>query len=116
MKRPEQAIQRTIVQGLRAALPHGWLVAAVANKPRSRIAGAIEKSMGTLKGFPDLLVIGPGRTFYIEVKAEKGRLSPDQSHVRDRLLDLQQPHAVVRSWEDVCQLARDWEWPWRAAA
>lgn len=37
---------------------------------------------GTLgKGFPDLLMVRDGRLVFIELKAAKGKLSPNQTHV-----------------------------------
>lgn len=112
----EQQLQRTIVEGMRAALPRGWLVAHVANKPRSRVSGAIEKAMGAVKGFPDLIILGEGEVYFMEVKVEGGYLSPDQKAVRDRLLGLKHRIGVVRSFDDVCDLARTWGWPWSVAA
>jgi len=120
--REEDSIQKTIVQGLRVCLPHGWIVVHVPNgMASSRLQGAIFKGLGMLPGFPDLLVLGctdepRPAAWLIEVKALKGSIKPEQRELHDRLQDLGFPVAIVRSWEDVVDLAREWNWPWRARA
>lgn len=121
MRRPEQSLQRSLVQLMELSLPRGWIIHHSANRPRSKVAGAIEKSMGAKAGYPDIVVhgqneLGHPRTYFLEVKAPKGRLSERQHAVLDGLTDLGFPTAVVRSPEDVQALARKWQWPWRAIA
>ena len=121
----EAAIQRAIVRYLRLALPHGWIVQATANKPRSMVQGAIEKSMGTVSGWPDLAVYGclvtddhEPRPFvgFLEVKTIKGRVSPLQRECHDRLQDAGFKVAVVRSIDDALTAARSWGLPLRISA
>lgn len=102
----EQLLQRSIVTYLRAVLPSGFIVQSTANKPRSKVAGAIEKSMGAVKGWPDLTLYGPANdgkpyAWFIEVKTRTGRVSPDQHSVHDRLRDIGFPVEVARSLDDV---------------
>lgn len=121
MRGPEDAIQVAIVDYLRAVLPHGWIVKATANKPRSVAMGALEKRMGTVAGWPDLEVVGRGGAMdrpmvcYFEVKAPKGHLSPVQREIHDKLMDAGFPVAVVRSIDDVRRHARLWGLPIRDA-
>jgi hypothetical protein len=120
----EAQIQCAIVAGLRMLLPFGWLVVHTANKPRSAVAGALEKKMGAIAGMPDLAVYGPAcaprelspPTWFIEVKAGKGRLSEAQREVHDRLKDLGYGVGVARSLDDALALGRSWRWPLRLAA
>lgn len=121
----EDSVQITIVRGLRAALPHGWRVVSVANKPRSRVQGAREKRMGAVAGWPDLMVLGivddgtiveNPTVWFLEVKDPRGTVQPHQSDVHDSLKDLGFAVAVVRSWEDVVAFAKAQQWPWRLAA
>lgn len=107
----EQAIHKAILGYLRTTLPHGWVIQHTPNKPRSMVAGAIEKSMGAIKGWPDLAVYGPGSVHFIEVKAEKGRLSDAQWLVHDGLRDLGFPVTVVRSVDDVRAKVKEWGLP-----
>lgn len=107
----EQSIHKAILSYLRATLPHGWIVQHTPNKPRSVIAGAVEKAMGAVKGWPDLAVYGPGSVHFLEIKAEKGRLSDAQWLVHDGLRDLGFQVAVVRSVDDVRAKVREWGLP-----
>jgi hypothetical protein len=123
----EASIQKSIVQALRIALPHGWIVQATANKPRSMISGAIEKAMGTVSGWPDLALYGSiemecdgcaregARPFagFMEVKTKAGRLSESQRACHDRLLDCGFRVAVVRSVDDALAAAHSWGLPLR---
>lgn len=54
-----------------------------------------------LKGFPDRIVILPGRVAFVEVKRPGGRLSPAQKINLERLRALNVPALVVYSREDV---------------
>jgi hypothetical protein len=121
MRRPEQALQRTIIAGLRAALPQTWLVAHVPNGgKRSAVEGAIFKAMGVLPGVPDILVLGEtdhGATaWFFEVKADRGSLTPAQRQMHEKLRDLGFGVAVVKSWDDVVTTAALWKLPLRIAA
>lgn len=121
MTRHEEQIQRAIVHALRIALPHGWLVMAVPNKPRSKVSGALEKSMGAMAGWPDLQVMGciidedpaAARPFagFMEVKTKTGRVQPVQRGMHDKLMDCGFPVAVVRSVEDALATAQAWGLP-----
>lgn len=54
-----------------------------------------------LTGFPDRIVILPGRVAFVEVKRPGGRLSPAQKINLGRLRALNVPALVVYSTEDV---------------
>lgn len=121
----EDDIQAAIVRALRLALPHGWIVQSTANKPRSAIAGAREKRMGAIAGWPDVTVLGllidadpiNARPFtgFIEVKTRTGRVRPEQHNIHDRLRDCGFPVAVARSVDDALEIAREWGLPLRIA-
>lgn len=114
----EDDIQRAIVKYLRHVLPSGFIVQSTANKPRSAVAGAREKSMGAVAGWPDLAVYGQAEdekptAWFIEVKAPAGRLSDVQHDVHDRLKDCGFPVGIARSVDDVRELVRAWGLPSR---
>jgi hypothetical protein len=120
----EETIHRSIVQYLRAVLPHGWIVQHTANKPRSKVAGGIEKSLGAIKGWPDIAIYGARQGYrdlwypvvaFLEVKAPKGRVTPEQSAVHDRLKAMGFLVAVVRSIDNVQDISRAWGLPTRDA-
>jgi hypothetical protein len=123
----EEAIHRSIVAYLRAVLPHGWIVQHTANRPRSKIAGGIEKALGAIKGWPDIAIFGTVEreavfvnaiydqptSWFLEVKAARGRVLPEQRAVHDRLKDLGFEVAVVRSIDETRDIIRRWGLPSR---
>jgi len=96
----EAAIQKSIVAYLESVLPYPSLVVHVANNPRSKVAGAMQKAMGAKKGFPDLLVFHPKTTVAIEVKKEGQYTRPEQRAILSQLNDCGIHTAVCRSIED----------------
>ena len=117
----EDDIQRAIVKYLRHVLPAGFIVQSTANKPRSAVAGAREKSMGAVAGWPDLAVYGQAEdekptAWFIEVKAPAGRLSDVQHEVHDRLKLAGFSVGIARSVDDVREMVRAWGLPSRDAA
>jgi hypothetical protein len=130
MKRPEEALQRAIIRGLRLGLPHGFMVHHSPNGgKRSKVEGAIFKALGTVPGWPDITIMGvrhfeDGKPLeapepvccFMEVKAMSGRLTDAQMKCHDRLTDLGFKVAVVRSWNDVVDRCRAWQLPLRVSA
>lgn len=75
MKRPEEALQRSLVAQLRLRLPKPWLVWATPNGGgRSKAEAGALKAAGVLAGVPDLFVLGPSLLIAIELKAPPKRL------------------------------------------
>lgn len=72
------------------AKKHGWRVLRM---QRATIAGAWRTPAS--RGFPDLLLVGPGLMFR-ELKKELGKLDPDQEVWRDALIDAGADWAVWR--------------------
>lgn len=54
------------------------------------------------RGFPDLVLWGPGGLIFRELKSEQGRLSRDQQRVADSLREAKQNWGVWRPsyWKD----------------
>jgi hypothetical protein len=110
----EHAIQAAIIEYLRAVLPRTYRAVAVANSPRSAIAGAKEKARGMAKGFPDMILIGPdGVCAFMEVKRPGGRLSPEQAEWGEWIVNGGGEYAVVRSVDDVAACLKAWNVPVR---
>ena len=67
------------------------------------------KSMGTRFGWPDLEIFAPAHetitskneTLFVELKLNKGKLSPNQVSIRDSLISAGFPWALCRSVEEV---------------
>jgi hypothetical protein len=78
-QQPERAIQIALIEHLQwRAPPDVFWTHFPAGGRRSRVAGALLKGMGTKPGVPDLLIVRYGRIFGVELKADRGRLSPAQ--------------------------------------
>jgi hypothetical protein len=102
---PEADLQRAVVIALRFALPKGAIVQHCANEvtepgPRGAKRQAVLVGMGVHPGFADLLVICDGRVLFLEMKAPKGRLRPEQEAFRDAVLAQGFGWALVRSLDD----------------
>lgn len=65
----------------------------------------IHQSLGSEKGIPDLVAVREGRHVWIECKAPKGKLSPDQERWLQDLEDHGGWYIVARGIEDVEHLA-----------
>lgn len=76
------------------------------------------KAMGVLAGVPDLTLLwsvnGSIRVLFIEVKAQKGRLSDAQEDLIAKLKAIGFPCEVVRSVDDVVKLFHVYHLPLRS--
>ncbi|MFU8778784.1 MAG: VRR-NUC domain-containing protein [Roseovarius sp.] len=102
---PEADLQRMVVQALRFALPKGAIVHHCANEvteagPLGAKRQAILVGMGVHPGFADLMVLCDERVLFLELKSQKGKLSPDQEAFRDAVLAQGHAWALVRSLDD----------------
>lgn len=112
--RPETTLQRLIRKhiawrGYRSVhVPNG---AVLAGGPKER---AIQmnslKSAGLCVGFPDLIVFGPERIGFVEVKLEGEKQSETQVEVEGWLTALGHKYAVCRSLADVDETLTKWGW------
>ncbi len=112
--RPETRLQRNIRKYLAAK---GYRTVAVPNGATLRgdkIERAIQmanlKRDGLCVGFPDLIVFGPDRIGFIEVKVEGEKLRDTQVEVRDWLSAWGQRVATCRSLADVDETLAGWGW------
>lgn len=112
--RPESEIQRAIIKRLSllgyvaVAVPNG---AHIAGGPQERARKvAAMKADGMMVGFPDLVIIGKFCVGFMEVKTDKGKLSPAQTMARKILQDKGQKWALVRSQDDAVEALKEWGW------
>ena len=80
---PEADLQRAVVTTLKFALPKTAIIHHCANEvtepgPRGAKRQAILVGMGVHPGFADLMVLRDGRVLFLELKSQKGKLSPAQ--------------------------------------
>ena len=102
---PEADLQRAVVQALRFALPRTAILHHCVNEvteagPRGAKRQAILVGMGVHAGFADLMILCEGRVLFLELKAPKGRLRPNQEAFRDAILAQGVGWAVVRRLDD----------------
>ena len=107
MNAPERKVQISILRWLRTVMPKAMIHHSVNEGNRGGKAGMLDgarkKNMGMVPGFPDLIVLPYANigAFFIEVKAEKGRVSPVQKQVHDMLDNLGYKVCVAKSVDDV---------------
>ena len=61
------------------------------------------KQMGTIAGFPDLLIITPQKVVFIELKSAKGYQNDNQRKMQIHLQTLGYDYAVCRSLDEFMQ-------------
>ena len=69
---------------------------------------ALAKAMGLIKGSADFVFVWPDGGGWIELKTEKGSLSPQQRDFRDWCVATGCRHAVCRTVEEVVQTLTEW--------
>jgi hypothetical protein len=111
----EGPVHRACLQYLETVLP-GAIVHHSANEipirgRNAERAVAKAKWNGMKPGYPDLIAHYRGWTLGFEVKAEGGRMSPEQNAIRDQFEAQGIPYAVVRSIEDVREALNEWRVP-----
>ena len=101
-RHPEQDLHRAIWQLYKLRYETRFIMFhAASGEKRTARTAAILKMMGVVAGIPDFIGLLPGGRFFgLEVKAEKGRLSPAQIEMRDRILAAGGIWGEVRSLED----------------
>lgn len=72
------------------------------------------KASGFSVGWPDLEIVWQGRVYFLELKSEKGRVSPAQTTCHAGLIAAGAPVAVVRSLEEAVAQLSAWGIPLRA--
>jgi hypothetical protein len=70
--------------------------------------GAKFKAQGVISGVPDLVFIWAGKTRYIEVKTESGRLSTEQVKLHQKWKEQGVEVKVCRSSKEIIELVRSW--------
>lgn len=105
-KQPESELQRACVRWFRMQYPE-YLIFAIPNGGyRSAIQAAIMKGEGVMAGIPDLQVCLPGRTFFIEMKSEHGRMTDAQKQMCLKLRELGHTVYVVSSFDAFVETVR----------
>ncbi|MDR1459221.1 MAG: VRR-NUC domain-containing protein [Bacteroidales bacterium] len=70
-------------------------------------SGAREKKMGYEKGTPDLVVLTPGDTFFIEFKTATGRQTPEQKEMQKWYEKTGRKYFVCRSVNEFINILKN---------
>jgi len=114
MLREESIIQKSCVSWFRFNYPHlAKLLYHITNEGSSGNArlGAIRKAEGIVAGAPDLLLNIPSGDYHclgIEMKTEKGRLSPAQKSFRRFFEAAGNKYVVIRSVKEFTKVVESW--------
>lgn len=101
MRHDEENFQIGVVRALKYA---GHFVFAVPNGNRNNpIQGHKYKIMGQLAGVSDLILLLPGKVYFIELKNPngKGRQSPAQREFEESVKGYGQDYLIWDSWQKV---------------
>jgi hypothetical protein len=108
-KRPEDAIQRAVLQHLYARAPRDAYWFAVPNGGgRSPIEAAILKGLGVRAGVPDLIIVHQGKTFGLELKADGNRPTRIQQEAQDAMRAAGAEVAVAVGLDAALQQLEQW--------
>jgi len=69
--------------------------------------GAKFKAQGVISGVPDLVFVWNGKTHYIEVKCEKGKLSENQKALHQKWMEQGVSVNVMRSSEEIIRFVTE---------
>ena len=98
----EHLLQIATADYLRHALPPSALFFHVPNgELRTKRTASKLKAYGVMPGVPDIIVIYQNKMVGIELKAPKGRVSPEQKHVGAMFIAHGFAWGVARSLDDV---------------
>jgi hypothetical protein len=119
MNRPEQEAQIAIVAWIKAVSPSTMCFHVPNAAKRSPAERRALVAMGLLAGVPDLCLVaeppGPSLAF-VEVKAQGGKLSPEQTSFRAWAEAAGIPYAVVQNIDQTRVAFREWLVPTRESA
>lgn len=103
---PERRLHKQVADYLDLALPPTalWWPTPNASKRTPAQAANMKRAKEFRAGMPDIMLCHRGRLICIELKAPKGRLSPAQHEVHERLTLSGAVVCVCRSLDDVIDL------------
>ena len=107
--RPEQQIQRAVVQylGIMENLGELTFFHVPNGGRRTKTEASIFKGLGVRAGVPDLVLLFPGgKCAFVEIKADKGRLSAAQKAFRNTAEAMGFPFLEARGVDEVERFVR----------
>ena len=107
----EDQLQIAAMCWIRLAYPNTVSFHVANERKTSPMRGAKLKKMGVLAGVPDIHILDPRKTYcglFIELKTAKGRLTPSQKDVIERIENAGYKCAVCRSLDEVIEVVDDY--------
>tara|TARA_R110001599_G_scaffold26223_4_gene92577 strand:+ start:936 stop:1271 length:336 start_codon:yes stop_codon:yes gene_type:complete len=107
----EDQLQMAAMRWIRLAYPNAVSFHVANERKTSPMRGGKLKKMGVLAGVPDIHILEPNKIYcglFIELKTEKGRLTPSQKDVIERIENAGYKCAVCRSLSEVICLVDDY--------
>ena len=89
-------------------VPGLWFSHFPAGGWRTRTTGAMLKAAGTKAGVPDILLLANGRLFGLELKADRGRISPAQLHTHAEMRAAGATIGVATGIDEALELLGIW--------
>ena len=107
---PENAVQRAVFRHIKARGVPGLFAFHPKNggsHQRGKRA-PINSGLGVVSGVPDIILIHAGKTYAIELKTERGKLSDGQNAVLGRLLAAGADVSVARGLDEAIAVLERW--------
>jgi hypothetical protein len=105
----EQTIQQAVIEHLEIRHRPNVVWLHIPNgEGRTHVTGAILKSMGVLRGAPDIRVIIEGRAHFLELKKLGGKVGVDQVDAMRRLEAAGCKTAIAYGVDDAVRVLERW--------
>lgn len=101
----ERDLQKRIVKWFRTNYPN-YVIFQVPNEA-TRTNSAGFKATGTLPGAPDLVLVLPYITIFLELKSPSGKLREEQKSFRDAVQALSHHYYTIRDLQDLKAILRE---------
>ena len=111
---PEHKLHVAVARFLNVALPLDSFWTTIPTAGSSLSQGAKIKARGYKAGTPDLVVIYRGKAHWLELKAAKGTMAPEQRDAHGMLHRAGSPVGIARDLNDVQFWLEAWAIPLRA--
>jgi hypothetical protein len=106
---PENELHKTVAKYLDLVLkPTSWWTSIAHGEGGGFHRGQRWKAKGAKKGVPDIFILDNGFAHFIELKAEGGRVSPEQIQCQGAIRIAHGKCAVCRSVDDVAETLAEW--------
>jgi VRR-NUC domain len=105
----EFEVHCAVADTFRASRNKGWRLVHVPNgEYRTEATGRKLQRMGVSPGVPDLIVIGPGKICWLELKTKYGRLTEAQEEFLNYLSSVGADVAVAWGYDEAIAVLKRW--------